>query len=274
MCLIGIRRKAVVNRRLTKRQQEIVDVLKKCNGMSVDEIAERFGVTPTTIRRELLFLENNMLIVRSRGYARIAGDSVSPFETRNQLLHDEKLLIAQRALEYVNPDDTIIMDSGTTTYALASKISSSSIGKLGIVTNSLPVASILASKCLVMVTGGMVEESTLALVGPNADSCIESMVADKVFLGATGINIQAGLTTVSPLHLSVKTKMIKSADQNFVLIDSSKFNTGGLNVFCKLQEIGTIITVRTAENAEKIEYLKSIGVRVDYIDMVSVQKSL
>lgn len=258
----------MLNTRLTKRQQEIVDILKKCNGMSVDEIAEKFDVTPTTIRRELLYLEENMLIVRSRGYAHIADNLVTPFEIRNQLFHNEKLLIAERAFKYINPDDTIIMDSGTTTYALANKIHLNDIGRLGIVTNSLPAASMLAGKCLVMVTGGMVEESTLALIGPDADSCIESVVADKVFLGATGVSVEAGLTAVSPLQFSIKSKMIKCAHENFVLIDSSKFNTGGLNIFCKLQEIGTIITVRTATNAEKIESLLNAGVKVDYVDLI------
>ena len=255
--------------RLSQRQQEIINILKNCNGMSVDEISELFKVTSTTIRRELLFLENNMLIVRSRGYARIAGDSISPFDMRDQLFHEEKMLIAQKALEYVNPSDTIIMDSGTTIYALASKIAVSGIGKLAVVTNSLPVASVLAGKCMVMMTGGMLEESTLSLIGPNADAYIDSVVADKVFLGATGINLQAGLTVSSPLHFSIKAKMIKRAEQNFILIDSSKFNKGGFNIFCKPEEMGTIITVRTEENAEKIDQLQKMGIHIEYIDMLN-----
>lgn len=260
-----------MRQRISQRQQKIIQMLRTCDSMAVDEIAVKFNVTATTIRRDLICLENNRLILRSRGYAQIVENpSVSPFEVRKQIHSNEKMLIAQKALEYLNHASTVIIDSGTSTNALANRIAYSDIGKLAVITNSLPVASVLAGKCMVMVTGGMVEEATLALVGPDADVHIESVVADMVFIGATGIDTDAGLTVSSPLHFSIKRKMIKSAKENIILIDSSKFKTGGFNVFCKLNEIGRIITVRTKDNKDEIEKLIDKGVKIDYIDNINM----
>lgn len=252
---------------LSQRQQEILALLKNSAGKSVEELAEHFQVTPTTIRREFTYLEDNLLIVRSRGYARIASENIiSPFNIRCDRSKDEKILIARKALEYIHPHDTIIMDSGTSIYMLATQMAAENLNKLVVVTNSLPVANVLSGKCRVMVCGGMLEETTMSLLGPNADAMMESVVADKLFLGATGIRLNIGLTVTAPLQYNIKTKMLKSAEQNFILVDSSKFNTIGVNVFCKLADVGTVITVRNRENADAIEKLQKAGVRIDYVD--------
>jgi DeoR/GlpR family transcriptional regulator of sugar metabolism len=253
--------------RLSSRQKEIIELLKISVEMSVEEIATRFQVTSTTIRRELAYLEENMLIVRSRGHARIAPTSmVSPFSIRCEKNNEEKMLLAQKAMEYIRPNDTIIMDSGTSVYALALQMAHKDIKDMVIVTNSVPIVNVLAGKCRIMVCGGMLEESTMSLLGSNADTTIDSVVADKLFIGAAGIKINVGLTITSPLQYSIKTKMLKSVEESFVMVDSSKFKTMGVNIFCRWADVGTIITVRNEENADIIEKMQRSGVRIDYVD--------
>ncbi len=258
------------NIRLTPRQKEIIEILSSCNGMSVNDLAEHFNASTATVRRELLFLENNMLITRSHGYAHKMESVISLYEKRGQNAQEEKAQIAKIALKYIKPDDAIIMDSGTTIYALATQIAQKESKELVVITNSLPIANILVGKCMLMLTGGMVDESSLGLLGPSAESFFDSIFADKLFLGGTGLIVEDGMpahiTVKSPFQQNIKKVMIKKAREHYVLIDSSKFMATAFNTLCQLEGDNTIITIRTEENAEKIEQLERMGIKVDYID--------
>ena len=254
---------------LSHRQWEIVNLLQSYKNMSVKSLADHFQVTPTTIRRELSQLEKSSLIVRSHGYAHIIeSQSVSPFDVRCQICADEKALLAKRAISYLEPSDTVLLDAGSTIYALAREIAASEIPNLAIITYSIPIASILARSCLTVVTGGTVDGDTMSMVGPNAESSLDSVVANKLFLSATGVNPSIGLTVTSQLNLGLKRKMMGRAQKVIALIDSTKWDSSGLNIFCKLQEIDRIITVRNAKNAESLQKLEQAGIPLDCIDMV------
>lgn len=256
------------NDSLTHRQWEIVNLLCNYKSMSVDDLAAHFGVTTTTIRRELSLLEQMDMVVRSRGYAHLKDvPNVSPFEARCQMHAQEKKLLAKRAMQYIQPSDTILMDGGSTVYALAKEITVSNMPDLAVITNSLPIAQTLAGHCLTISTGGTVEVNTMSLVGPNTEAAIDSVVANKLFLGATGINLSLGLTVNSQLCLGVKKRMMEHATERIVLLDSKKWMSSGMNIFCKLDEVDRIITIRNSENSEKIAVLQQRGVCLDCVDM-------
>lgn len=254
---------------LSDRQFQIVELLETCGKLSVNELAEGFGVTPTTIRRDLIHLEAEEFIKRSHGYAQTADrkedQTLSAFEYRKRFKEAEKRLISKRALDYIKPNDTIIIDSGTTNLALAEALAESDIPELSIVTNSLPVANALAFKYRVALTGGIIDSTTMCLIGHDAERCFDNVSADKVFLGTTGINTSFGLTVVSPFLYSIKRKMIQSASKVIVLADSSKFKSGGFNVVCSFEPLDTIITVRNDSNSEDIDALQEKGVKFDCI---------
>lgn len=253
---------------LSHRQWEIVNLLQSYKSMSVENLAEYFEVTTTTIRRELMQLEKCSLITRSRGYAHIVeAPTVSPFDVRCQMCAQEKLLLARHALKYLQPSDTILLDAGSTIYTFAKEIAASDIPGLAVITYSIPIASILARNCLTIITGGTVDSATMSLVGPNAENSLDSVVANKLFLSTTGVNSDMGLTVTSQLSLGMKRKMMSRATEVFALIDSTKWSSAGLNIFCKLQELDHIITIRNEKNAESLKKLEDSGVKLDCIDM-------
>ena len=255
-------------KRLSERQWSIMNALKTQKSMSVEEMARHFDVTATTIRRELTKMQQDGLVTRSRGYAHLPeNQTVSPFEARFQVFATEKELVAQYALKYIRSGETIIIDSGTTTYALACKIAESDVSNLQVITNSIPTASVLAHKCVTMVAGGTIEENTLALIGPSTSDFFENVAVDRLFLGATGINMNAGLTIKSQMHCGIKRKMMACANEIIALIDPSKFITGGANVFCKLQEVDRIITIHTTENESDLRKLEKMGIKVECADI-------
>lgn len=254
---------------LSDRQFRIVELLETGGKMSVNELAEHFNVTPTTIRRELIQLEAEDLIRRSHGYAQTVdrkdNQPISTFEYRRHSREAEKRLIAKRAMEYIKPCDTIIIDSGTTNLALAEALAETEIPELSIVTNSLPVANVLAYKYRVAMTGGIIDSTTMCLIGHDAESYFDNVSADKVFLGTTGINTAAGLTVISPFHYNVKRKMMQSASKVIVLADSAKFKSGGFNVVCSFEPLDVIITVRNESNSDDMDVLQEKGVKFDCI---------
>lgn len=253
---------------LSHRQLEIINLLQSYKSMSVESLAEYFEVTPTTIRRELMQLEKSSLISRSRGYAHIVeSQTVSPFDVRCQMCAQEKILLAKRAMKYLQPSDTILLDAGSTIYALAKEIAMSDVPDLAIITYSIPIASILARNCLTVITGGTVDGATMSMVGPNAENSLDSVVANKLFLSATGVNPAMGLTVTSQLSLGMKRKMISRAQEVIALVDSTKWGSAGLNIFCKLQEVDRIITIRNEKNAESLLKLEREGIKLDCIDM-------
>jgi len=250
---------------LNVRRNQIMQLLQENNSMSVEDIAKHFEVTPTSIRRDLAYLEENNFITRSRGYAQISDyPNVSDFNIRSNFKFDEKMQIAKKAIEYISSRDTIILDSGTTTLALAQQLRTKDLQKLNIITNSIPIAVTLSSKFQVFLSGGVVQEDNMALIGPETDHYFRSVSCDKVFIGATGIRQNQGLTASSPFHVSVKKQMIEAAREVYALIDSSKFNVSGVNVFCEFQYIDHLITIRTPENENILNEINKMGVDVIY----------
>ncbi len=252
---------------LTIRQQQIVDLLNEVEQISVNELSERFQVTPATIRRELTLLAQKNVIIRKHGYACLndkPNRDQSPFHIRLALHREEKTLIAQRALQYLQPEDTsIILDSGTSTYALAELLAQDKNRKhLSVITNCLPIASCCPGNYN-MICGGSIDEDSLSLIGHEAEAYFDTIWADKAFLGANGIFGLEGPSATSFFQMGIKKKMMACANQTILLMDPYKFKSRGLSKLCSFHSIYAMITVRTDFNSEQIEHLRRAGIRVD-----------
>lgn len=148
--------------------------------------------------------------------------------------------------------------------ALAETINESNPKNISIITNSIPVASLLSQNrnYEITISGGVLQHNNMSIIGPDADAFFERILVNTAFIGSTGVYPSLGLTVSSPFHVSVKRKMISSANRVIALIDSSKFSTIGINVFCTFDQLSTIITVRTEENSKIIDDLIDRGVDI------------
>lgn len=246
-----------------KRQDQILRLLQEHKSIEVNYIAQTLGVTPTTIRRDLIHLEEEKLITRSRGFANLVEHLyLSDFNIRKNLQADEKKRLAKAAASLISHGDSIILDSGTTMLALAQQMKPSDLSDSTVVSSSIPIVSVLASKCQVMMPGGILHDASMTLIGPSAEAYFHSIHADKAFVGSTGVRGTIGLTAASPYHVSLKKSMIAAASQVIAIIDSSKFSAQGLNLFCEFREVDTIITTHTEENAKRLEEITQLGVTI------------
>lgn len=252
---------------LTSRQQQIVNILNEKEQITINELANYFHVTTATIRRELTLLAEKGLVVRKHGYAylnnRTAKDQ-STFGIRLALHSEEKMMIAQRAIQYISPEDSaIILDSGTSTYALAQLLATQkSKRRLSIISNCLPIAT-CCSGAYNIICGGTIDEASLAMIGHEAEDYFDTILADIAFIGANGVVGLEGPSVSSLFQMGIKRKMMSRANKKILLLDSHKFKSRGVSKLCDFKDFYVLITVCTEENSEQIFNLRREGIRVD-----------
>lgn len=244
----------------TERQEKIRFLLQEHGNLTVTELAQRFEVSEMTIRRDLKALANLGLVQREHGralYPQISYDA--RFLTRLGEAEREKTAIGRLAADMVAEGDSIILDAGTTTLAMAQSLNKSCV----VITNSLPIASVLSinEEMTVLVAGGQVRGSTNALVGPMTRVGFEGFNASKLFLAATGVSIERGLSTDNLLELEVKQTMISAADEVILLAHSEKFGKVYYHTFARWDKIHTVITDPGLPQEVRQE-LEKLGVKV------------
>jgi DeoR family transcriptional regulator of aga operon/DeoR family fructose operon transcriptional repressor len=226
------------------RRRRIVEALDHEGNVQVEDLADRFGVSQVTIRKDLAELEEQGLLQRTYGGAVYSHRSRFNFSFFEKLkLHSKKKeWIAEAALSYIHEGDTLFLDSGSTTLALAQALPGR-FHSLYIITSSVPAALELSKAAYeILLVGGQVRNHSLALIGPVAVKTIAQYHADRAFLGTSGISLTHGHSTPNPFDGEVKQAMIRSADESYVLTDSSKFGHACLTSFAKLEEVDTILT--------------------------------
>lgn len=255
-----------------ERHQKIAELVGAQGRVGVNELAELFSITQETVRRDFAALEEAGQLRRVHGGAvgadRLTRNELSLSERQTQRL-DEKRRIAEAALALIPhaPTASILLDSGTTTAALAERLTAWTPTNAGdellVITNSLPTAaSLSANKHLLLdIVGGRVRGLTSAVVGARATEQLGALRPDIAFIGANGIHADFGLSTPDPVEAATKTAMVRAARQVVVLADASKLGTETLVRFATLGEIDTLIT-STAPDQELAAALASAGVEV------------
>jgi len=234
--------------RAEARRSTIIDLLERERTVSVEELSTRFGVSEVTIRKDLTQLEERGFLQRVHGGAVFAPRVLynPSFKEKEHMRSDAKRAIAQRALEEVHEGESIILDAGSTTLALARLIRRHR-KRLVIITNSIPVALELAGSTLdVLLLGGHLRHHSLAMIGPATVDTLRSYHADTAFMGATGVHVDHGFTTPNALEAETKAAMVRSSTRVVVLADAGKLARVTLAKFADLGEADLLVTDATA----------------------------
>jgi len=231
------------------RQSLILQAVRSDGSARVSDLTQRLGVSDMTIRRDLEVLARDGLVEKVHGGAVLPGTPTSHepgFEAKLVLERAEKTAIARTAASLVTPGTAVALASGTTTYALAQFLLD--VPGLTIVTNSLRVSSVFSgmrgldgTTDSVVLTGG-VQTPAEALVGPVADLTIRSLHFDLLFLGCSGFDPQAGLTTPNLAEAETNRTLIRVARRVVVLADHTKWGLVSLSSFARLSEVDVLIT--------------------------------
>jgi len=250
------------------RRQQILNLLEETGSLDVGDLADRFAVSVVTIRKDLDDLDRQGLLQRTFGGAVFSHRSRfnrSFLERTSQHLR-EKRAIAAAALEYIKDGDTIILDAGTTTLALA-QLLKQHVKSAFIITCSVPVALEVSSAGYdILLLGGMVRNKSLALLGRETLWMLDRYRADKAFLGSSGFTIEKGHTTPNPDDAQIKEAIMRVSLEKYVLVDSSKFGDQCLTRFAHLRDVDLTITDSHLPKA-KIKALEAAGASLRIVDV-------
>ncbi|MBW5447537.1 DeoR family transcriptional regulator [Cohnella sp. CFH 77786] len=246
-----------------ERKRQIAGYVQERGRASVPELAERFQVSESTVRRDLRDLEDAKQLRRTHGGAvALQQDGPEPsFVEKEDRFRAQKEAVAKQAVSFIEEGDTVFLDSGTTTYYLAKLLKS--FQKLTVVTNSNMVAQELSQvkQLHLLLTGGTLRHETQAMVGPLADRAIGSLKVDKLFLAINAIDAESGLTTPNLTEAETKRSMMRSARQVILVTDHSKFGKVSFAKVADLSEIHHCV-VDDEVAREVVQEMEAEGIKV------------
>ncbi|MGW8192001.1 transcriptional repressor AgaR [Sphingomonas hankookensis] len=235
-----------VIRDTSERRQQISALVRERGSVQVAPLASRFGVSMQTIRKDLHYLEKRGVAERSYGGA-ISADAVNvvaepPLETKRASNIDEKARIGALAASMVQPGDSIVLDSGTTTLQIAHHLPDDE--DITVLTNDLDILCALARKerIRVVMLGGTLRRRNRAFYGAQTENALDDLHVDKLFLGVDGFDLERGITTHFEPEAMLNRKMVKAARQVIAVTDKSKFGRVCLHRILNVAEIDDLIT--------------------------------
>jgi len=186
------------------------------------------------------------------------------FTYRKTQFTEEKHRIAKKALEYIHPGETIILDSGTTTLWMAEMMGE--IEDLDVWTNDIYIALELLNHESINITmlGGNLRRKYFNTMGVLTRQLMKNIHMDRTFIGVDAINVEGGLMVYSPEEAELKRLMIEKSEETIVVCDHSKFEKMALMGICSIDKVQKIITGKET-NSKTIELIRKMSVEVDVV---------
>jgi DeoR/GlpR family transcriptional regulator of sugar metabolism len=228
-------------RRRRTRHDEILAAI-AAGDADVDALAARFGVSASTIRRDLNALSAKRAVARTYGGAILAAPvHETSLRARTAQNRAAKAAIAQAALGLIGEGDTIILDGGSTVEALGRLLRGR---RLRVVTTNLPLIPLLADapEIELVVLGGTLRPISMSTFGPLAEQALRHVTADRVFMSADGVLPGHGVCEATLEQVSLKALMMRQAREVVVLADASKLGRAGQPFWAPLPAGWTLVT--------------------------------
>ncbi|MFK7996402.1 MAG: DeoR/GlpR family DNA-binding transcription regulator [Granulosicoccus sp.] len=230
---------------VASRQRKLLELINTNSAANVNELAEFFGVSEATVRRDLSAMEGKGLLARSHGGAVTISPSSrdTPREIRSNSNVLEKLRIGQEALKLLHGDETVFLDAGTTAVLVASELAKQR--GCTFITSSLGVANILAEKehPHIYLVGGNYHPINQAFGGKLAINAINEFSFDIAFLCVASVDVErCSISIALEPYSQVQQKVISVSRRSYVIADHTKFKPSAFSVSAGFNEIDGVIT--------------------------------
>ncbi|MGA2707677.1 MAG: transcriptional repressor AgaR [Steroidobacteraceae bacterium] len=255
----------IIRRDTSSRRERIVSLLREQGSVQIPSLAELFQVSTQTLRKDLNFLDDKGVCTRSSGGAILKRGALSPteqaIEVKRALYADEKMRIGKSAAALIESDDSVLLDSGTTTLQVARHIDPEA--SLVVVTNDVGIMNELVTRERVQLVllGGTLRRKNLSFYGTQTERTLQDMHVDKLFLAADGFDIEKGITTHFEPEALLNRMMCQAASEIIVVADSSKFGRICLHKILEPMGIAKLVTDAGIPDSAR-EALTRIGVEV------------
>lgn len=245
------------------RQKQILELIESQGECSIESLAKKFATSGMTIRRDLRALADQGRVIRTHGGATAAPGIRFEFSflKRTKIHLPQKIAIGRTAAALVKKGQSIMLDSGTTTLAIAEQLRLQQ--DIKVITTSLPIASMLHynQSIQLLLLGGQLRPGAPDLCGPVTESNLAMLHADLAFVGADAVDDQGGVFSESSDLSHMLAKMIASAKRAYIVADSSKLGRSALWRFADLKKLTGLITDEKADPAILTRLTKA-GIKV------------
>jgi DeoR/GlpR family transcriptional regulator of sugar metabolism len=246
------------------RRSKVAEILSIKGFTALTDLVRLLGVSDSTVRRDLEILEEQGILKRTHGGAVYVKESHAhslAFADREMTSATEKQSIAKVVAELIPAGQTLILDGGTTCFQVARAIQGR---RLSVITNSVPIASLLSTDLATEVTlvGGYVYPRTGVALGATATSQLDSLHAAQLVLSCEGVTDE-GVFNANQIMVEVEQRMMQSADEVILAVDSRKLNRRAVVRVCGLDELNVIVTDDRAD-AESRQWLSRLKAKIIY----------
>src|SRR5216683_2175069 len=242
-----------------ERQKRIEGHLLRMEFASLEELSELVDASVSTVRRDLDVLEGKGTVRRTHGGGRLANPKSDEFAFSARDTHQlaEKEAIGRSCAGLIHPNQTVIIDAGTTCYHVARHLETKSPQ---VFTNSLPVANLFAAanRLEVVVSGGVIYPRLGVLVGPLAVEAFSKIRADVAIMSAGGLVLE-GITNSHGLLIDIQKAMIRAAQQVIFCLDHTKFGRQSVLPLCDLDCVDIVVT-DSAAPADMVDRMRARGI--------------
>lgn len=256
-----------------ERYKRIIDLVSERRFISLNEITELLNISKSTLRRDIKELEQMGHLIHTRGGVSLSEEDITrhsvsheaSVNVRRSECQEEKARIAKVAVKYIHPNDTIFLDSGTTTYELAKELSKYT-QHLMVATNDLSSALEMSKNdnLELVVIGGKLRKQNDSMIGYFSDSIISQMHADTAFVSTDAVDGRKGMMAFSLDEVTGKKAMIGGAQEVILLCDHTKFSRIAFVTISDLDHIDRLITGKEVDPSA-LKPFYELGIDVDLV---------
>lgn len=246
--------------RSKERHARLLEAL-NAGEIDVDDLARRFDVSASTVRRDLQHLSKSNAVRRTYGGAILTGHvAEATLEQRLAVQGREKQAIARAAAELIEDGDTLILDAGSTVAAFGRLLLQR---RLRIITNNLALLPFLAKAPAIeiVVLGGALRTTSMSTMGPLASDALRRITADRAIMSADGVVTGRGLCEADLDQVALKSLMMQQARELIVLADAGKLGRAEQDAWAPLPPRWTLVTDDGASEAQRAAFAEA-GARV------------
>lgn len=247
------------------RRKKIIVLLDESGSVRVAQLSNLFKVTEETIRRDLEQLEKDGYLSRTHGGAikNSLDQQETAFSIRNMRNPEEKKLIGNKAVEFIEPGEVIALDASTTALQVARFLKECGKKDIVVITHALKVVMTLADSTNITVisTGGVLQQRTMSFVGPIAENALTNYNIKKAFVSCKGLTVEEGITESTDVQATMKGEFIKAAKEIFLLADHDKFGQAALATVAPVTVVHKLLTDKGTQ-VKEIEQYRALGIDV------------
>ena len=246
---------------MNERHNKILELLTEYKKIEVVKLSELLEVSQVTIRKDLIHLESQGMIIREHGYATL--NESDDINIRLAYHYDMKQKIASLAASMVDNGETVMIESGSCCALVALELAKTK-KDITLITNSAFIADYVrkVGNMRIVLLGGEYQEESQVMVGPMTRKCVETFFVDKLFIGTDGFSEATGFTGNDYMRSETVQDMAKQANHVIIVTDSNKFHQKGVVNLIDLQQVSCVVSDQgIPQQAEEYLLQKNIDVK-------------